>query len=104
RIPQGRSDVSGQRKPDQVVLVLSLCFAAALFEGADAVSLGLAAPTLGLVLQIRPTQLGLALSLTTLGLLVGATAGGRLSDRIGSTSPNVGAARPKQTASAPSKS
>jgi len=82
-IAQGRSDVSGQRKSDQVVLVLSLCFAAALFEGADAVSLGLAAPTLGLVLQIRPTQLGLALSLTTLGLLVGATAGGRLSDRIG---------------------
>src|SRR5205809_669139 len=40
-IAQGRSDVSGQRKFDQVVLVLSLCFAAALFEGADAVSLGL---------------------------------------------------------------
>ena len=67
----------------RVRMVLSLCFAAALFEGADAVTLGLAAPSLAPVIHMRTTQLGSAISLTTLGLLIGATLGGRLSDRIG---------------------
>lgn len=63
--------------------VVILCFVVALLEGIDIQSMGLAAPLLGKEFGLNPSQIGLALSASLLGLLAGAVLGGSLSDRIG---------------------
>lgn len=60
-----------------------LCFLAALIEGYDLQSAGLAAPQLAKVYALSPSLLGLVFSASTLGLLAGAMLGGRLSDLVG---------------------
>jgi AAHS family 3-hydroxyphenylpropionic acid transporter len=60
-----------------------VCFLVALFEGLDIQSMGLAAPKLAPVFHLGPGQLGFAMSASTLGLMLGAAAGGWLSDRLG---------------------
>lgn len=62
---------------------LSLCFAIAMIEGIDLQSMGLAAPRLGPEFHLSQSQMGLVLSATSLGLLIGAFIGGRLADRFG---------------------
>ncbi|CAM2158715.1 3-(3-hydroxy-phenyl)propionate transporter (plasmid) [Pararobbsia alpina] len=62
---------------------LSLCFAIALLEGLDLQSVGVAAPRMAREFGLSVTQMGLAFSAGTLGLLPGALFGGRLADRIG---------------------
>jgi AAHS family 3-hydroxyphenylpropionic acid transporter len=62
---------------------LSLCFATAMIEGIDLQSMGLAAPRLGPEFHLSQSQMGLVLSATSLGLLLGAFIGGRLADRFG---------------------
>ena len=64
-------------------LVFFLCLVTAVFEGADNVSLGLAAPRIARELGLHPAQIGLALSASLLGLMLGSFFGGRLADRIG---------------------
>jgi AAHS family 3-hydroxyphenylpropionic acid transporter len=63
--------------------VLGACFIATTFEGYDLQSMGLAAPLLAKVMQLDKAQLGLALTATMLGLMIGATLGGWLGDRLG---------------------
>ncbi len=63
--------------------VFLLCLVAALFEGADNVSLGLAAPKIAHELGLPPSQIGLALSASLIGLMLGSFLGGHLSDWIG---------------------
>jgi len=65
------------------MLVIALCFLAALFEGLDIQSMGVAAPRLVLAFGIDPQQLGFVLSASTLGLMIGAALGGWASDRWG---------------------
>ena len=62
---------------------LSLCFAIAMIEGIDLQSMGLAASRLGPQFDLSQSQMGLVLSATSLGLLIGAFIGGRLADRFG---------------------
>ena len=62
---------------------LSLCFAIAMIEGIDLQSMGLAAPRLGPEFHLSQSYMGLVLSATSLGLLIGALIGGRLADRFG---------------------
>jgi MFS transporter, AAHS family, 3-hydroxyphenylpropionic acid transporter len=62
---------------------LILCLLAALCEGIDLQAAGLAAIGIAPALQPSPAQLGLFFSSGTLGLFVGALAGGRLADSIG---------------------
>jgi len=64
-------------------LRLSLCFATAMIEGIDLQSMGLVAPRLGPEFHLSQSQMGLVLSATSLGLLIGAFIGGRLADRFG---------------------
>src|SRR5262245_57621996 len=64
-------------------ITISLCFAAALFEGLDIVAAGLVAPTLVPAFQLTPRAAGWLFSSSTGGLLVGAIAGGWVADRIG---------------------
>jgi len=62
---------------------IALCFVAALFEGLDIQSMGVAAPKLAPAFHLGPGQLGIVLSASTFGLMLGAAAGGWLSDRFG---------------------
>lgn len=62
---------------------MALCFLVALLEGIDIQSMGVAAPLLAAEFAFNPSQMGVALSASLLGLLVGALLGGSLSDRIG---------------------
>jgi MFS transporter, AAHS family, 3-hydroxyphenylpropionic acid transporter len=65
------------------ILIFALCFAAALVEGYDLQSAGVAAPKFAPIFGLSPSQLGLVFSFNTLGLFFGAALGGIMSDRIG---------------------
>ena len=84
RIGGGTGEVDVKRSDEPAAKrVFVLCLITALFEGADNVSLGLAAPKIAHELSLPPSQIGLALSASLIGLMLGSFLGGRLSDRIG---------------------
>lgn len=60
-----------------------LCFLAALIEGYDLQSAGVAAPKFAPAFGLAPADLGWVFSSNTLGLFFGAAIGGWLSDRFG---------------------
>jgi MFS transporter, AAHS family, 3-hydroxyphenylpropionic acid transporter len=62
---------------------MGLCALAALLEGFDNQSMGVAAPRLALEFALSPGQKGLVFSAATLGLFVGAACGGRAADLFG---------------------
>lgn len=64
-------------------LVAFLCFLIAILEGFDLQVAGIAAPNLKAQFALDPRTLGWFFSASTLGLFVGALAGGHLSDRLG---------------------
>lgn len=64
-------------------MVVGLCLFAAVFEGVDLQSAGVAAPRLMQSLDLPPGHLGWFFSASTAGLMLGAVVGGRLSDRYG---------------------
>jgi AAHS family 3-hydroxyphenylpropionic acid transporter len=64
-------------------LTLALCFLAALTEGFDIQSMGVAAPRLAPALALTREQLGPVFSASLIGLLAGAVMCGRVADRIG---------------------
>ncbi len=66
-----------------IATTLALCFAVALLEGLDLQSVGVAAPRMAREFGLTVSQMGLAFSAGTFGLLPGAMFGGRLADRIG---------------------
>lgn len=68
-----------QTKP----LSLTLCFICSIVEGADNGSMALAAPRLAPEFGLGPADVGLVLSASLLGLMIGALTGGGLSDRYG---------------------
>jgi AAHS family 3-hydroxyphenylpropionic acid transporter len=77
-----------RREPQAAALTharttLVLCAFAALLEGFDNQSMGVAAPRLALEFAFSPGQKGLVFSAATLGLFVGAACGGRAADLFG---------------------
>ena len=66
-----------------VATTLALCFAIALLEGLDLQSVGVAAPRMAREFGLTVSQMGIAFSAGTFGLLPGAMLVGRLADRIG---------------------
>lgn len=64
-------------------MTIFLCFLAALLEGADIVSMGLAAPSVAKAFGFGPGQISYVLTATIVGLMIGAAFGGRLGDRVG---------------------
>jgi AAHS family 3-hydroxyphenylpropionic acid transporter len=66
-----------------VATTLVLCFTIALLEGLDLQSVGVAAPRMAREFGLTVSQMGIAFSAGTLGLLPGAMLGGRLADRFG---------------------
>ena len=66
-----------------VYRAVSICFLVALFEGLDIQSMGVAAPRVAAAFHLDPGQMGIVMSSSTLGLMIGAALGGWLSDRLG---------------------
>ena len=64
-------------------LTLALCAAAALFEGFDTQSMGVAAPRMLAELGLSSALSGLIFSAAALGLVIGAVTGGRIADVFG---------------------
>lgn len=62
---------------------LWLCFFAAVLEGMDIVSMGLAAPMVAQEFGFGPGAIGIILTATIIGLMIGAAIGGRMGDRLG---------------------
>jgi AAHS family 3-hydroxyphenylpropionic acid transporter len=69
--------------PQRARLTLALCAAAALFEGFDNQSMGVAAPRVIAEFALSTTQATLIFSAATIGLFLGAGIGGRCADFIG---------------------
>ncbi|MBS0408647.1 MAG: MFS transporter [Proteobacteria bacterium] len=69
--------------PRRTAWTLGLCFLAALAEGFDVQSMGVAAPRMAPTLALTRDQLGPVFSASIVGLLVGAVLIGRLADRVG---------------------
>lgn len=69
------------RSPARVTL--TLCAAAALLEGFDTQSMGVAAPRLVAEFGLSSAQSGVIFSAATLGLFLGAAVGGRVADHVG---------------------
>ena len=67
----------------RTIVTIVLCSLAALMEGIDIVSLGLAMPKLGPEFDLASGERGYALSASLVGLAIGAVVGGRLADSIG---------------------
>jgi AAHS family 3-hydroxyphenylpropionic acid transporter len=67
----------------QALGTLLLCAAAALVEGFDNQSMGVAAPRIVAEFGLSPQSAGLVFSSATLGLFVGAALGGRIADYFG---------------------
>jgi AAHS family 3-hydroxyphenylpropionic acid transporter len=64
-------------------VTLTLCAAAALLEGFDTQSMGVAAPRLVAEFGLSSAQSGVIFSAATLGLFLGAAVGGRVADHVG---------------------
>jgi MFS transporter, AAHS family, 3-hydroxyphenylpropionic acid transporter len=75
------SAISGGGFPARATLVV--CAAAALLEGFDNQSMGVAAPMLFREFSIAPSEGGVIFSAATLGLFLGAAVGGRVADYVG---------------------
>lgn len=66
-----------------VAMTITLCVLAAMIEGLDIQSAGVAAPRMGPEFHLGPKMLSYVLAASPVGLLVGAALGGRLADRFG---------------------
>jgi len=63
--------------------VLAVCLLAAMLEGFDIQSMGVAAPRMVPALGLTPGQSGWAFSASLIGLMLGASTGGAVADRTG---------------------
>lgn len=70
-------------QPPAMGRIVFLCFLVAVFEGLDIQAMGVAAPGLAPAFRLTPAQMGQVMSASTVGLMLGAAAGGWLSDRVG---------------------
>jgi AAHS family 3-hydroxyphenylpropionic acid transporter len=82
-----QADLSKRRDlPDTVAnrgVTISLCFAIAVLEGFDIQALGVAAPRLAPELHLNAAQMGWLFTIGSIGIVLGASLGGRLADRFG---------------------
>lgn len=72
-----------ETRPKGGSLTIFLCFLAACLEGADIVSMGLAAPSVARQFGFSPGQVSYILTAAIIGLMIGAAFGGRMGDRVG---------------------
>jgi AAHS family 3-hydroxyphenylpropionic acid transporter len=65
------------------VRTVALCFAVAVLEGFDIQAIGVSAPRLAPEFGLAPNQMGWIFSIGNIGLVIGASIGGWLADRVG---------------------
>jgi len=65
------------------IVTIALCFAVAVLEGFDIQAIGVAAPRLSAELGIAPGRMGVIFSISNIGIVLGASLGGWLADRVG---------------------
>jgi AAHS family 3-hydroxyphenylpropionic acid transporter len=75
--------IAAARRVSNVVMTIGLCFAVAVLEGFDIQAMGVAAPRLAPEFGFDPGQMGWLFSISNIGLVIGASLGGRLADQIG---------------------
>lgn len=66
-----------------VAVTVALCFFVAVLEGFDIQAIGVAAPRLAPEFGLTPGQLGWVFAISNIGLVIGASMGGWLADRVG---------------------
>jgi AAHS family 3-hydroxyphenylpropionic acid transporter len=71
------------RTERRVAIIVAICFLTALMEGLDLQAIGVAAPLMAPEFGLDRQQLGVILSSSPFGLLLGAIAGGKLADVFG---------------------
>jgi MFS transporter, AAHS family, 3-hydroxyphenylpropionic acid transporter len=69
--------------PPRTAVTIALCFLVAVLEGFDIQAIGVAAPRLAPEFGLTPSQLGWVFAISNIGLVIGASFGGWLADRLG---------------------
>lgn len=83
-IQMQRSDqVAAAVTAPNLAVTVSLCFCIAVLEGFDIQAIGVAAPRLAPEFGLAAAQLGWVFSISNIGMVLGAMAGGWLADRVG---------------------
>src|SRR4051812_48417584 len=72
-------------------ITIALCFLVAVVEGFDIQAMGVAAPRLAPQLGLSPQQMGWIFAVANIGLVLGASWGGWLADRVGRKPVFIGA-------------
>jgi AAHS family 3-hydroxyphenylpropionic acid transporter len=78
-------------RAQNVNVTVALCLLCAVLEGFDIQAMGVAAPRLVPEFGLSPKQMGLVLSVSNIGLVIGAAFGGWLADRVGRKPVFIGA-------------
>ncbi len=79
------------RVRDNVAVTVALCFLVAVIEGFDIQAMGVAAPRLAPLFGLDARQMGWVFSISNVGLVIGASLGGWLADKVGRKSVLMGA-------------
>src|SRR5687767_8506537 len=74
-----------------VAITVALCFLVAVVEGFDIQAMGVAAPRLAPQFGLSAEQMGWVFSISNIGLVIGASTGGWLADRVGRKPVFIGA-------------
>lgn len=77
------STIAAATRTPSRAITIALCFSVAVLEGFDIQAIGVAAPRLAPELGLLPGQMGWIFAISNIGIVIGASLGGWLADRVG---------------------